>query len=294
MIGGTFSGNHAFAGAGGFGGPGGPGGAAGEIQTPPGTFGNGGDGSDGGDGGQGGDAAGGAIYSSGSLLAEGNQFSKNSAVGGAAGIGGDGGDGGSGFCPSGNPSDCGGNTGGDGGNGGDGGDGGDGAGGAVDGSGLVHLEGTAFSGDKVGGGTTGPDCNVPNPGCGGSEGAGGRFATTDGSPGDPGNNGKTGGTSFPAANVKATALAPVTVATKSLAKGRAGQSYHGGLLAKGGISPYLWVVKGLPKGLKATTNGMIGGKPAKAGTFHLMITVADPTAAKPTTGRAKLTLTVSG
>jgi hypothetical protein len=208
-------------------------------------------------------------------------------------MGAPGGDGGSGFCPSGNPSDCGGNSGGNGGDGGDGGDGGNGSGGAVYGTGTVHLAGLGFTGNKVGGGTTGPDCNVPNPGCGGDAGAGGGFATNHGAPGKPGGKGKKGSSSFPNASRRSTSLPPVVVTTRSLARGHKGKSYRAALAAKGGIAPYRWTVKGLPKGLSAASSGVISGRPKSSGAFRLTVTVKDPTAAQPTTGTAKFTLTVT-
>ena len=292
VIGGTFSDNQAIGGAGGIAGPGGPGGAGGEIQTS-GAFGNGGKAANGGDGGHGGGGAGGAVYSTGSLLIEGSKFTRNTVLGGNAGIGAPGGNGGSGSCPSGNPSDCGGNTGGNGADGGDGGDGGTATGGAVYGTGPVRLAGVGFTGNKVGGGTTGPDCNLPNPGCGGDAGAGGGFATHHGSPGKPGREGKQGASSLPDANHKPTSLPPVKVTTRRLARGQKGKSYRVALAAKGGIAPYKWTVKGLPRGLSATSSGVIAGQPTRAGVFRLTVTVKDPTAAHQTSGTAKLTLTVT-
>ncbi|HET7014991.1 MAG TPA: hypothetical protein VFI65_13835 [Streptosporangiaceae bacterium] len=292
VIGGTFSDDQAIGGAGGLGGPGGHGGAGGEIQTS-GAFGNGGKAANGGDGGHGGAGEGGAVYSAGSLVIEGSQFANNTALGGNAGIGAPGGDGGSGFCPSGNPTDCGGNFGGHGGNGGDGSDGGNGRGGAVYGTGRVDLAGVGFTDNKVGGGTTGPDCNAPNPGCGGNGGAGGGFATHDGAPGKPGVKGRKGSASFPSANRASTSLPALKVTTSKLARGHKGKRYRVALTAKGGIAPYRWTVKGLPKGLSAASSGVISGKPKSAGVFRLTITVHDPTAAQQTTGTAKLTLTVT-
>jgi hypothetical protein len=213
-------------------------------------------------------------------------------VGGNGGFGGYGGSGGGGgYCGTGFTS-----KGGDGAEGGDGADGGDGGGGAIDSLGHATVAGVTFTKDTVGGGIVGPDCtNSPyGPGCAGIGGTGGPdFPTGMGDSGNDGNDGKPGNGIDPDSSVKPVGLAAVKVVTKSLPKAEKGSRYRASLKAAGGITPYHWTVSDLPKGLKASTAGVISGKAASTGVFHVRVTVTDPGAAQRSTGKARLTLKVS-
>jgi Putative Ig domain len=64
------------------------------------------------------------------------------------------------------------------------------------------------------------------------------------------------------------------------------------LKATGGIAPYTYKVRSLPKGLTSTPAGVISGKPTKAGTKTVSITVTDGQAIPPTSAKVKLKLVV--
>ena len=210
------------------GGPGGRGGAGGRSGAP----GEAGSAGDGGDGGDGGTAAGGAIYSTGSLTLEDNTFSSDEAQGGsggeggagdggkdggstAGGEGGWGGDGGNATAAA-PPYDAGGaggsgGAGGAGGNGTDGSDGGDAGmggggglaeGGAVFASGPITVEGGDLQTSRAvgGAGGAGGDGGTGGPGGGGGLGLYGGFGGstgmgngTHGAPQSAGGDGGSGG-----------------------------------------------------------------------------------------------------
>ncbi|MHB8879809.1 MAG: Ig domain-containing protein [Myxococcaceae bacterium] len=71
----------------------------------------------------------------------------------------------------------------------------------------------------------------------------------------------------------------VTMATRSLADGRAGWTYRQTLKAYGGTAPYGWqVVSGLPGGVSLTKtdgDGEISGTPADGGTYSVTVKVTD-------------------
>ena len=79
------------------------------------------------------------------------------------------------------------------------------------------------------------------------------------------------------------------VLTPSLNKAALGVDYKFKLEAKGGILPYTWKAAGLPEGLTLGENGQFAGKPAKAGSYDLNITV---TGADKRNATAKLNLIV--
>jgi len=85
---------------------------------------------------------------------------------------------------------------------------------------------------------------------------------------------------------------PAVITTTHLMPAKLRQPYHAMLTAKGAITPYSWTVHGLPKGLEATSTGIITGRPASSGTFHLAIAFTDPTAPHPTAASKRLLLRI--
>jgi hypothetical protein len=85
---------------------------------------------------------------------------------------------------------------------------------------------------------------------------------------------------------------PAVITTKRLAPAKLHKRYHAALEAQGAITPYSWTVHGLPKGLKASASGIIGGQPKRAGLFKLTIAFTDPTAAHPTSTTIQLPLQI--
>jgi cell wall-associated NlpC family hydrolase len=71
----------------------------------------------------------------------------------------------------------------------------------------------------------------------------------------------------------------LTITTTTLAGGTTGKSYSATLKATAGTTPYKWSEasgsKALPTGLKLASNGVISGKPTKAGTFPFTVKVVD-------------------
>ncbi len=246
-------------------------------------------GGDGGNGASGGSAYGGAIYNTGKVTFEGTTFSANSALGANGGHAGEGGNGGN-MPTSGQSAGPGGN----GGKGGSGGSGGNAGGGAIDSIGTGTSATSTFTGDTVGGGVVAPNCSdaPTGPGCGGAGGAGGD-GTPRGKDGATGSNGKSGSGSGPDSTLSPSgALSSVIITTKSLPAAKVGTSYHVTLAASGGLTPYKWTVRGLPRGVGATGAGKITGKPTTAGSFQVKISVTD-TAAETTNATKQLVLTVS-
>jgi hypothetical protein len=84
----------------------------------------------------------------------------------------------------------------------------------------------------------------------------------------------------------------IRITTTSLPKASHGVSYSGTLKELGGKSPFKWTAAGLPTGLRlAATTGVISGKPRKAGTYKVKVTLTDST--RPTTNKATATLTLT-
>ena len=293
VIGGAFSGNTARSGNGGQGGDGGVGGDGGDNICAGGcdhvAAGDGGVGGDGASGGAGGDSYGGAIYSTGYLLVDGSSFSSDAAVGGDPGSGGNGGEGGSPGTSSSSDTTA---VVGNGGDGGDGGNSGGAQGGAVGlpyGHGKSYVTSPSFTNDSVTGGNLPSDCTTFVTGCFGSGGTTPGGAGTDGDPGDPG---LLGHVAKPDSVISTTTLSTVTLTTKKLAKAKVGKKYKAVVKAAGGIAPYSYKISSLPKGLAATSTGVIHGKPTKKGTKTVSITVTDAQAIPPSTHKTKLKLTV--
>lgn len=63
------------------------------------------------------------------------------------------------------------------------------------------------------------------------------------------------------------------ILTQSLNRAAVGADFKAQLYAKGGIAPYAWKATGLPEGLALAEDGTLAGKPAKAGTYTLQLTV---------------------
>jgi hypothetical protein len=62
----------------------------------------------------------------------------------------------------------------------------------------------------------------------------------------------------------------------SLKQGRVGEKYDDFVKGKGGIAPYTYKVQGeLPEGLTVTPEGLIQGKPAKAGKYSVSVSITD-------------------
>jgi IPT/TIG domain len=197
----TFSNNYAEAGGGGVGGTGGSGGSGGTGGSGSGpwpTSGSGANGAPGGIGGAGASAAGGAIYSLGTLTLSDDTFSGNQADAGSGNgyygevspksYGGSGGWGG--FASTdlyGGPGGPGG-RGGDGLTGGGGGDGGEAQGGAIDSEGQMSWSGGSLSSNQAVAGNGGTAFHGGEGGDAGGDGA----AAVGGDPGD-GGNGASGG-----------------------------------------------------------------------------------------------------
>jgi hypothetical protein len=283
VVGASFSDDVAIAGAGGNGGPGGAGGAGGAPTTGAGAGGAGGSGGSGGGGGLGGAGHGGAIYSSGVLSVRGTSFRSDGARGGAGGNGNHGGNGAVGGTTS--------AAGGVGGGGGSGASGGSAGGGAVDAAGRGVLAGVRYAGDAVAGGAVGPDCPSSGVGCGASGGAG---AANSGllPTGATGTSGVLGSATGPNAVVRIGAFVAFRITTATLPATALARRYGVQLSASGAVTPYVWSVRGLPRGLGPTRAGLIAGRATQAGTFHVTVEVRDPDAARPVTVGKRLTLVV--
>jgi Putative Ig domain/Cutinase len=72
-------------------------------------------------------------------------------------------------------------------------------------------------------------------------------------------------------------LAPLAVATQSLATGTVGDTYSSILNAQGGALPYVWSASpgALPPGLSLSSDGTLAGIPATAGSYSVPVTVTD-------------------
>lgn len=81
----------------------------------------------------------------------------------------------------------------------------------------------------------------------------------------------------------AAVAAPLSITTKSPLPGAVvGKAYSITLAAKGGVPPYKWKATGVPNGLTWTPKGVISGKPLKAGTHTIVVTVTDSARARAT------------
>ncbi len=85
---------------------------------------------------------------------------------------------------------------------------------------------------------------------------------------------------------------PLILLTSSLPAGIIAAPYRATLAARGGTFPYSWTVTNLPPGLTADSAGSITGAPTAAGTFAVVVAVADDSA-PPRSAQVSLTLVVS-
>jgi uncharacterized protein YdaL len=87
--------------------------------------------------------------------------------------------------------------------------------------------------------------------------------------------------------------APLLIVSASLPSGKVNQPYSTPVTAMGGTAPYVWSASKLPAGVAInTTTGVLSGKPTKAGTYNVLVTVRD--AASPAqSSNASLVLLVS-
>jgi hypothetical protein len=87
-------------------------------------------------------------------------------------------------------------------------------------------------------------------------------------------------------------LPPLAITTTSLPNATAGSAYNETLHATGGTSPYTWTLASgstPPSGLTLSTNGVLSGTPALAGTYAFTVDATDATG---TVATQALTLTV--
>ncbi|MBV9485106.1 MAG: hypothetical protein JO246_03540 [Frankiaceae bacterium] len=291
VVGGTFIGNIAQAGAEGDGGAGGAGGDGATLHCGPNCT------SPGGNGGQGGAAGkaykifnyalaeGGAIYSNGYFSIRDATLTDNHAIGTRPGEGGDGGDGGASGCSTATTSICG--TPGDGGRGGNGGYGDLAAGGAYFANGYSAEAQSAFTTNSADAGQVASDCSAGGTGCGGRGGAGA-------SAGDDGTVGGSG-VSRDADGRTARAIRPVKIGRNASA-GAVRRHHHLrrslSRLVEGGVGPLTYKCAKLPRGLKCTKDGFLTGRPRKAGDVTFVLTVTDTWAAVPNTAKRHVLLVV--
>ena len=67
----------------------------------------------------------------------------------------------------------------------------------------------------------------------------------------------------------------LTVSTAKLPDGLAGESYLADVTAAGGVGPYTWTARGLPRGLALSRSGVLTGFPAGTGTSKVRVQVTD-------------------
>jgi putative Ig domain-containing protein len=67
----------------------------------------------------------------------------------------------------------------------------------------------------------------------------------------------------------------LAIATRSLRAASAGRAYSARVRLTGGARPFKWTARGLPRGLKLSTGGVLTGSPAAAGTYRLQLRVRD-------------------
>jgi hypothetical protein len=75
--------------------------------------------------------------------------------------------------------------------------------------------------------------------------------------------------------VKLKVVGHLAIATRSLRAGSVGTAYGVRVRLSGGVRPFRWTARGLPRGLRLSTGGMLTGSPAVAGTYRLQIRVRD-------------------
>jgi hypothetical protein len=69
---------------------------------------------------------------------------------------------------------------------------------------------------------------------------------------------------------------PLTIIDDSLPSLNAGEEFHALCHASGGAPPYLWSVDGeLPEGISLSQDGILSGRPAKAGPLVITVILAD-------------------
>ena len=72
------------------------------------------------------------------------------------------------------------------------------------------------------------------------------------------------------------AQAPLTIVDDSLPALTAGEEFHFLLHASGGAPPYLWSVDGaVPEGIALSHDGLLSGRPPKAGSLDITVVLAD-------------------
>lgn len=69
--------------------------------------------------------------------------------------------------------------------------------------------------------------------------------------------------------------AMLSLVTTQLPAGVVGQAYSFQLQADGGTPPYAFSATGLPAGLSMSASGLLSGTPSAAGTFNVVVTIAD-------------------
>jgi hypothetical protein len=74
---------------------------------------------------------------------------------------------------------------------------------------------------------------------------------------------------------------PLVISTTTLPAGIAGDSYSQTLVSSGGVAPRSWSISSgsLPGGLNLTSEGLLSGTPATAGTFNFTLLVSDSASA---------------
>jgi hypothetical protein len=83
---------------------------------------------------------------------------------------------------------------------------------------------------------------------------------------------------WPAAASAIVGHAPLAASTHVLPDGAVGTPYSQLLGASGGMTPYLWVAKGLPPGLTLAQDGTLSGTPMAAGTYAIVTSIIDGSA----------------
>lgn len=75
--------------------------------------------------------------------------------------------------------------------------------------------------------------------------------------------------------VRLKVVAHVAITTRSLRTASTGQAYSVRVRLSGGARPFRWTARGLPRGLRLSTAGLLTGSPAVAGTYRLQVRVRD-------------------